>query len=384
MTIKGTKKRLRHRRPMVLISTVVIVGCLLAVWHHGASSHVHPHLIGFSETSPQKQYAVIASEENPMYSFFIPLTAMVWARYVGFTPIVFLIDDDSTKDGAPGVAPSDAGPSGRFFPIVEKLLRDQNIGIVRHLKPNSSLPANGQVLSQSSRLMASLLPELDVHAYVLTSDVDLWPLAQRPYWTNEVQQERFNVSGKDISLYNALCCGHGNVAGIEYREYPMSCIGMAVETWKQVLGVQSVGSHKQTTAQVQDAVVQGTNDLLTRHLGYGTSSALVLPEKGVLTRWYYDQILVSYLLALPGEHTGRLLEIPRDTLSDRMDRIAWPADVSGETLPNFVDAHLLRPGYEDKNWPRLRNLLALLLSEADMSVVDKYLEDFRKAMKSQI
>ncbi|KAJ3132662.1 hypothetical protein HDU90_006714 [Geranomyces variabilis] len=372
-SVNSARPRLRRRT-----SAMVIVAVLLAILN---ISKLYGRLIHIHEEPHRKHYTVIASEENPMYSFFVPLTAMVWERYIGFTPIVFLIDEDSTKDGAPGVAPADAVASGRLFPVIEEFLRVQRLGIVRHLKPNASLPANGQVLSQTSRLMASLLPELEANAYLLTSDVDLWPLAPTPYWTSEAQQSQRNVSGQDIALYNALCCGHDILAGVHYREYPMSCIGMSVKTWHQVIGIKPLSSWA-STAQVQDAVVQRTNSLLSRHLGYGTPNPLQLPEKGGLTRWYYDQILVSYLLALPGDHTGRLLEIPRDTVSDRMDRIAWPTYIFKESLSKYVDAHLLRPGYSDDNWPSLRRLLALLLCAEDMVAVDNYYEDFKEAMKS--
>ncbi len=54
----------------------------------------------------------------------------------------------------------------------------------------------------------------------------------------------------------------------------------------------------------------------------------------------------------------------RQYLKDRLDRGRWKFD-GREDLKGMVDAHVLRPGYMDANWAKLRVLLRELLIDQE-------------------
>ena len=65
----------------------------------------------------------------------------------------------------------------------------------------------------------------------------------------------------------------------------------------------------------------------------------------------------------------RKYRVGGDLLNDRIDRIRWPEKPS---VVGMIDAHLVRPGYTDENWPRVRPLLAQTLSAKSLAWCDDY------------
>ena len=98
--------------------------------------------------------------------------------------------------------------------------------------------------------------------------------------------------------------------------------------------------------------------------------------------WNYDERLLGGMVAawLGDLGRDRVHEIPRTFVEGewRIDRSDWEGALAKAeergSLAGFADAHLLRPGYTEENWPRVRRLLRMALCSEDIAWVDDYRE----------
>lgn len=162
---------------------------------------------------------------------------------------------------------------------------------------------------------------------MITSDADLWPLNAWWYWL---------PSKKKIHLTNPFCCGIISHHGMTFRHIPMSCIGMQVKTWKEVLSPPKWPEGPPLNAS---QIVQ----LLVREFGQKAAGYI---RKGVGVGWYFDQHMISYLLALWMEKHGNSSVHFSHTHLRRHNRGRWHPD----TIDNYTDAHLPKHPYQDYIW----------------------------------
>jgi hypothetical protein len=86
-----------------------------------------------------------------------------------------------------------------------------------------------------------------------------------------------------------------------------------------------------------------------------------------------------------------MIDRPKDRqfVADRLDRGRWKfegvQDLKVTTTnvrivlnvdQGMVDAHILRPGMDSKNWPQLKKLLNAILTSEQIGWISKYITDF--------
>lgn len=261
---------------------------------------------------------VFSTDQNPTYAFFAPLASKMWQRVAGFQPLILTVGPVSeyilgkTRETGADVVAVD---------LVEGL--------------------GSGALAQFSRLYAYLLPTVQADDYLLTVDVDAFPL----------QREAFQPSGAlvDLMFPNWM-----------HPFFSVGYIGMKAATWTEVMG--------QMASSISDAIahLNATHPLIAQKRTEGITDPF----------FNFDEHYITERIRAWRGFPGECHQVPRvggDLLNDRIDRIRWPRTLPDTPrLMRMVDAHLLRPGWLPENWPRLRDLMARYLSPADMAWCDEY------------
>lgn len=295
-----------------------------------------------------------------MYSFYLPLTSLIWRYRQRFEPVVFLIDD----------VPSDY--SWENFPVTSVILRYLslwNFTNIYFLSPNQSYPENNVLIGQNSRLFASMMCNFPSDSWMLTSDVDIWPVAPSSFF-------KPRKSSSTGIILNAFCCDTFTRSGVTFREYPITNLGLYHRKWQELMDCQcscfrenyQVGPR----APCLQKIVAQVNKQLGDMFRYGSG------DEGS-SRWSYDQHLFSHRLHSKADIFSSVELIGRDTLSDRIDRSSWENKIWSESvLHGIVDSHVLRPGYTEENWQRLFPLLIALLEISNHSVLYQQIKRYHQ------
>jgi hypothetical protein len=144
-----------------------------------------------------KKYVSISCTEEDIYSYYLPLIVWAWQKF-GFEPIIFVPDINNDKLN---LAISEC--KGDF-----------------QIHKFKCEPKRKATFSQCSRLYASCLDIPDT-SFVMTSDVDMLPCNE--YFTF-IDTAFINVIGEDL---------------MDYTEFPICYIGMSVNKWRHIFGVNS-------------------------------------------------------------------------------------------------------------------------------------------------
>jgi len=194
----------------------------------------------------------------------------------------------------------------------------------------------GGTLSQIVRLFAYLAPGVEPEDYVLLGDADAWPL----------QEFAFRPATEDLFLMYADWV----------TSYPIGYIGARARVWRDIVRI-----HAPTMGEAVEELF-----LTDPVLADGRSDG-----------WNYDEACITAMIKAWRGFPGRTQLVPRsgDPIAGRIDRAAWPAD---PRVDGMIDAHLLRPGWTDENWPRLRPLLAQLLPPGWLAWADAYRDGWVK------
>lgn len=261
---------------------------------------------------PQRR-VTLSTDNNPTYAWFVPLCALMWREVADFHVSCIFV-----------------GGAGEWLEA-----RAKEVGAQVHvvMPPRACSPS---AASQLIRLFSYLLPGTDPDDYLLNVDADAWPLANA-----------FAPSGADLDLIYPDAC---DLAETPY--FPIGYIGAKARVWHEVLA---------------DVALDAENPVAAMESLFATDPALRAGHGG----WNYDETLVTRKIKAwcRNDKTVRITRRQGDPPIDRVDRSAWPATPIAD---GFMDAHLVRPGWTDENWPRLRPLLAQRLSAVHLAWADDY------------
>ena len=257
---------------------------------------------------------LFSTDHNPTYAWFAPLSSLMWQRVVGFKPVVAAV-----------------GPVDPWL-LEQTAATGADVVRICNVKGVSSAS-----MSQFCRLFPYLMGPVNEYDYLMLVDIDAWPM----------QRDIFQPTGADLDLIFPNWC---------MPFFPMGYNGALLSTWRAMVGVEATC--------VEEAVIkvmQTHPELIKR-----TNSKHHDPL------WNFDEAYITERIrAWPGfpDRCRQYARVGGDLLNDRIDRIRWPSEPRPDGM---VDAHLLRPGWTDENWPRIRPLLAALLPAADLAWADQY------------
>ena len=293
------------------------------------------------ELWPPGDFVVLAaSSSKPRYSFYLPLTALVWRWRLGMTPLVLLVGQWHNQ------------PRGTDWAVRECLEQLQLAGLLRLLLVPCAEAEAGAV-SQSIRLSFAALPQLHPESWAVVNDADLWP----------VDRDMYRLGSGDkgtVTSHNAGCCGSFDFRGTRLTELPMGSVGARVREWRELFQLPPIADP----------------ELLAR-FSLQTAAAV----KGSARRgWGDDQLVLSVVLQCAAAAAeGRVRFFVRETREDRIDRSRWPAAAGcfSSLLPRVFDAHLPKDGAAAWH-PSLRPLFQLLIpNRSDVwQVADRFASRF--------
>jgi hypothetical protein len=148
---------------------------------------------------------------NYRYAHLLPQTVFLWKCRVGFVPLILYIRRQST-------------PGGPVQPSEEHLSRFAGVHV--HVIEISSRFSD-VTASQVIRLFAAFLPCVQDDDFLLTTDVDIWPINGTFWRTSPVKNSVF--------LFNYRCCGHFSFRNIVFPHYPMHSATMPARIWRQMI-----------------------------------------------------------------------------------------------------------------------------------------------------
>lgn len=246
---------------------------------------------------------ILSCTIDSRFDFFLPLTC-AWWREIGWDPRVILI---GSKAEWVKRVPVVAGAMESFGPFACWYFN-------KH--PNYTEGTTAKVLRHS----ACWFGNIDDGDYLLLSDIDMWMLS--PQWlTDNIVPGNLTIWGANVHALNPG------------RQFPICYQGAAAKTWQEI--------YADITA----------NDFFDKRYPERIES----PAK----RWSDEEAQATILPNWSG-FPSRCHFVDRDGsraryMSGRVDRGNWVYETKDE--PGLLDAHLLRPGYTDDNWPRLMRLI---------------------------
>jgi hypothetical protein len=248
---------------------------------------------------------VFSTDKHPTYAWFLPLSSLAWQHVAGFKPLILTVGE------VPGW-------------IVERTVETgADVVSLRNV------PGVGSgAMAQFCRLFAYNAPPVADDDYLMVVDSDAWPC----------QHDVFQPSGLDMdAIYPA---------GMPYSDppmFPVGYVGMQASAWRSVIGYEA--------ASIEESVARVLREHPMAHARAGLGDPM----------HNFDELfLAERIMSAPGLFPERTRKVPREggIPAGRIDRARWPS--SPDPL-GMIDAHLLRPGWTDENWPRLWPLFSKLV-----------------------
>lgn len=262
-----------------------------------------------------KKYVVLSLNDNPIYSFYLPLVVWAWRKF-GWEPIVFFAGDEIEGSIWLGL----------------KYVQGE-IGLHR---VEIQFPYESNTIAQVSRLYAACLYG-HKEDYLMTSDIDMLPLSD--YW--QFDPEKITTWGHDLT---------------NFQHMPICYIGMKRPMWEEVMNLKS----------------RRYNDMIKRDLDSIPNAQSSNLEK----RWVVDQDLITAkinAIGFPKENVSRGSGSNGYPIG-RVDRSAWTLNHDV-----FIDAHLLRDIWKNPDHlGKTMLLLNKIWPEESFEWFIKYTNEFAK------
>lgn len=141
---------------------------------------------------------IVASDENPTYSEFWPITSRMWKEVVGLTPTLAFISDNPKK--------------------IQK-----GFGDVLCFKPIKDIPTSFQ-----AQVIRLLLPALFPEDYCIISDIDMIPL-QKNYFIDSVK----SIADNCFVVYR------DKAYAPDYPQYPMCYLAAQGKTFAEIFNIRT-------------------------------------------------------------------------------------------------------------------------------------------------
>lgn len=250
---------------------------------------------------------VISTDSNPEYSFYMPLTSLLW-RKAGWNVIAIYINDGRQKQ---------AGYLSQRQTVADGVTI-LNIDYQNYVDM-FALPST---LAQVVRLYAPVRRD-NLEEYIMMGDVDMIPLSS--YFNRDFNA--VNVFGYDLT---------------DYTQVPMCYVGMTAHNWREMMGYKGY------------TIFNAIRGMESKYQEKAKSS---LWGKC----WDTDQaILTDKVMQFKETHAVNFITRTKNEKGlavGRVDRADWNYDI-GKQDGQYIDSHLLRGKPWQKN--RFEDVLAMI------------------------
>ena len=277
------------------------------------------------------RYVAIGCSDNHNYSFFLPMVTLLWRR-VGYVPVFTLNETRADWQG-----------SRRGLPVLEAL--EELEAKLVFVGPVPGYLEN--TIAQSSRHYLASDATYWHDDLLIMSDADLLPIRKEFYYQH-------NPEKYPVGLY------YSNAYLPEKDHFPTCHMSAPFRVWREVYEMD---------------LGLSLSENMVRH--FERAKLKEYPDN--MEIWYFDQRYGSGRFAQSKYFPDQCQLIERQGCPphDRIDRCRWPDSYDAT---QYTDCHALRPGWDEKNWPRLRPLFEQLLPER-IGFLDAYRARFLEAMR---
>jgi hypothetical protein len=277
------------------------------------------------------------------YSSLLIFAALLWRERIGYEPILFLIGDEDEAANLSWGAPT----SGLVYNALFKFgFQYELIDGVKGIE--------GATLSQCVRHHAAAMdfPEEDI---LIPSDADLFPLRKEFYYQHQ----------KDITLYY-----YNGYPGEEESHWPTCHQSASVKVWREMMGLDPAKS-------VRENLLRSLEESNIRDL----AKARAADPQDWAAEWFFDEHFSSRKIKESRFYPNGIHRIAREghPPKDRLDRAHRPS-WKNANVNNYVDAHTVRPAWDDENWSMLRPLIEQTMPQ-HLAWADAFRLEFKKEMR---
>jgi len=230
-------------------------------------------------------------------------------------------------------------------------------------------------LSQNLRITVAQLGIIGDDDILFTDDADMWPLNANRYVIPH---------GKRIYVANAFCCGHfekKSKSGImkNYREFPMSTIGMDGHMWKSVFGKLIDGQPNKNNVYS----FKSLKPLIKRLETFSNSTGIYSSQHAGVA-WSLDQLLASYEIQeyISGNKTRRNILELKEKRCARIHQ-GWKEYVKIVTRHECIEtAHMAKDPepWRIESWQSMLPIIMHIMAPTSktISILDTYRDTFAR------
>ena len=321
------------------------------------SSHIDPKVnqtideakvnVGYHAIS---RYVLFSTDVNKTYAFYSAMTAKLWKR-CGYNPVCVVVGTQAEWLADPALALAlnkmiEVGTRIVWVPAME----GQRTGTV----------------AQNARLYAGAIDGFWDQDYILTADVDMWPLNRDAFLKNKARVDRAHMKDPqapgEVNPITRFSIWFSNAYTPQedgLQTYPICYLGSEHWSWRQVMNVKQQGRLAEELQSQLDNGLGRNNEVWKAY-------------------WNYDERLFGlrfkeWLAKHPEYATGiEYFQRHGCPPNDRIDRWNWKLgdaiDITGK-----VDAHMPR----NDLLPKCRSVLQPLVG-ADYQWYESYMTEFFK------
>ena len=299
--------------------------------------------ISNKENLDNKYKAILSTDENDLYYFYAPITCVYW-QLMGYQPLVIIVGNPQHwESGDKKVAFEYILKSGGDVVFVNERLMDKKLE-----------GYNLSALAQMSRMCSAYIPFYDDDDYCLTGDIDMLPL-NKDWFHQQDFSKKLNIFFSNA--YN-------------YTRFAMCYVGGTKDVWNSVINLNAKNMYEAFYKMCAEGLSRRASDkdqwnyderFLFKKI---TSWKFYDEDCDMLQREQYPN--KSSLTGTPG--------VPDELPQGRLDRSYWnfSGDISG-----LIDAHMIRPGYTNKNWAKIYPLFESTLNDELLNFVEEYRNKFK-------
>lgn len=263
--------------------------------------------------------AILSSNENLDYLFYLPITSFVW-NYFDFETINVFVEENLISEDIKKLV----------FDTLNKKTKSETYFI------KTKEPYRSETISQFSRFYGACLIEKP-DEYLIIGDVDMIPLSS--YLNRDF--DKMNLYGYDLT---------------GFTQYPMCYIGMWANKWQEFMGIK-YGDN------LEEIIYR---DLSTQNKALG---------QDFYEYWDTDQDFITKKIKEYGEYKFQSILRGYETNGlayRRVDRANWDWDKNLE----YIDSHMLRVSYKEENFSRVFELIQHTCKNVDCSWMNDYHKKF--------